>query len=183
MNIRRLRLRFRNKDNRMGEDEMIAKINGLLRKWFQLQAENEPVVTLLIEGQKFKEVSSLKKKEDKFLPEIIALLKQCREAQVAINLHLDNLRDRYYRDSIRVWDYDEFTSFIRHFGLPDLVLFEYDVDTAGEGYECAKFLIIDCLEKNVPLPPFKVYGISPGTGRDVASLLTAFQKRTQSKSF
>lgn len=162
----------------MTKTEIFRKINDLLRAWFELQSENEPLITSLVKWQKFEEASALRKKEDKPVSEITTLLKQCRESQIAINLHLDSLRDRYYRDSIRVWDYEEFTSFIRHFDLPDLVLFEYDVDEERDSYECAKFLIIDCLEKGVQLPSFRVNGISHNGQKDVKSLLTAFQTRS-----
>lgn len=157
--------------------EITDRINGLLRAWFELQSENKLLITSLVTWEKFEEASALRKKEDKLAAEITTLLEQCRESQMAVNLHLDSLRDRYYRDSIRVWDYDEFTSFIRHFHLPDLVLFEYDLDEEQQSYECAKFLINYCLENNLHLPSFKVYGISHNSRKDLRSLLADFQTR------
>jgi hypothetical protein len=132
----------------------------------------------VVQWQKFAEVAASRKKEDKPLLELTTLLKQCKESQIAINLHSDILRDRYYRDSVRVWDYREFTLYIRQFGLPALVLFEYYVDEKQESYECAKFLIIDCLEKGVQLRSFRMNGISHNRQKDVKPLLTAFQTRS-----
>jgi hypothetical protein len=129
--------------------------------------------------QGFEKIAAFRKEEKRLIDGLALYIERYRKSGMAINLHLDGLRDRYYRDSIRVRNYNEFTLFVRHFGLPDFVLFEYDVDKEDAGYECAKFLIIDCLEKNVPLPLFKVYGISSNNQKDVELLLGTFQKRTR----
>lgn len=68
---------------------------------------------------------------------------------MTVNLHLDGLRDRCYRGSVRVRNCNEFTLYMQRFGLPDSVLPEYDMNVAEAAYKCAGFLIIDYLGKKL----------------------------------
>lgn len=164
----------------MTGEESISRINSLLRDLLELKVKAPLLRSQYIKEQKFGEAAALKDKGKEIISEIISEIKKCRKDQVPVSLHLDGLKSQYYRNTIRVRNEDEFVFFIREFGLPDFVLLEYDMDVAEAAYDCAKFLIIDCLEKRVSLPPFKVHGIALSNQKDAETLLTTFQKMTNS---
>ena len=94
----------------------------------------------------------------------------------------------YIKDPIYTQDgwkvaknYDEFVSIVTEFGLPDYVSFDHDLAdihyqhkegeeidyskyTEKTGYECAKWLVDYCMDKNLPFPNYRVHSMN-GVGR------------------
>lgn len=78
-----------------------------------------------------------------------------------------------------VWvkDDTEFKNWILENGLPDAICFDHDLGNGiPTGYECAKWLVDYCLDKNC-LPPLWACQSANPVGRDnINSLLTSFIK-------
>lgn len=161
-------------------EESISEINRLLRDLLEIKAKAPLLLREYIKAQKFGEAADLKDKEKRINWDIIVSIRKCRKKEIPVMLHFDRLKGQNYRNTIRVRSANEFAFFIQQFGLPDIVLLEYDIEASKAAYDCAKFLIIDCLEKRTQLPTFKVHGIAPTSQKDVETLLTTFQQMAKS---
>lgn len=162
--------------------ESTSQTNRLFRELLELEANAPLLLSQYIKAQKFGEAADLKDKERRIRREIMVSIRKCRTEQIPVILHLDGLKSQYYSKTIKARREDEFIFFIQEFGLPDVVMLEYDIEMTKTAYDCAKYLIIDCLEKRTPLPPFKVHGISLSSQKDVETLLTTFQTMTKSNT-
>ncbi|AZB32132.1 cyclic-phosphate processing receiver domain-containing protein [Chryseobacterium balustinum] len=92
-----------------------------------------------------------------------------------VNLYLDDVR-ACPKNFLLVTSYDEFVNFIRHRGFPNFISFDHDLGLGKTGYDCAKFLVEYCLEKQLDLPCFFVHSQNPVGKLNIESLLKNFQK-------
>lgn len=81
--------------------------------------------------------------------------------------------------------YHEFVSWIEENGLPDMICFDHDLSdihisksTYKEktGYDCAKWLVEYCMEKNLPIPKFNIQSANPTGKMNIHSFLKNYQK-------
>ena len=90
-------------------------------------------------------------------------------------LYLDDLRPTPFGFE-RVYDYEGFTEFISRNGLPDFISFDHDLGWEKTGYDCAKWLVEFCLDKNLILPEFQVHSQNPVGKENIEALLNNFKK-------
>lgn len=98
-----------------------------------------------------------------------------------------------------VWvkSYDEFVKFITENGLPDGICFDHDLGKATEkellakgvskqearkrkgeeknGYDCAKWLVDYCLDRDLDIPPFGLQTSNPVGRESISSLLSNYR--------
>ena len=102
---------------------------------------------------------------------------------------------------IIVRNYDEFTTFIKNNGLPELISFDHDladshytpkeywtdydkskewqdahVHTEKTGYECAKWLVEYCMDRNLKLPTYICHSMNPVGKDNILGILKNFEK-------
>lgn len=70
------------------------------------------------------------------------------------------------------WDlavnFDDFKSYIREYGVPELISFDHDLGPGKTGYDCAKWLV----DQHLAINEFEVHSMNP-VGRDnIINLLT-----------
>ena len=120
---------------------------------------------------------------------------------IKILLWLDDYRNPYKLDSdwVRafspiginckvVWvkSYKQFTNWIINNKIPDAICFDHDLGDACKneytGYDCAKWLIEYCQNKNLPLPLWNCQSANP-IGRDnINGILNNYKKFYESTS-
>ena len=72
----------------------------------------------------------------------------------------------------------EFENYIKENGLPDLISFDNDLGIGnGEGYECAKWLIEYCMDKDKELPGWHVHSANPVAKENIEKLFDNFKNR------
>lgn len=96
----------------------------------------------------------------------------------------------YQKEWTIVRNYEEFVQMIEKQGLPELISFDhdladvhYDPDARREtfeykektGYECAKWLIEYCTNKNLVLPEFLIHSQNPIGAENIKLLLLNFK--------
>lgn len=92
-----------------------------------------------------------------------------------------------YGDGEVIWvkKYHEFVDWIEENGLPDMICFDHDLSdihinksTYKEktGYDCAKWLVEYCMDKNLPTPKFNIQSANPTGKMNIQSLLKNYQK-------
>lgn len=81
-------------------------------------------------------------------------------------------------DIIWVGNFDEFTYWINLNGLPDLICFDHDLGCdIPTGYDCARWLVDYCLDRNQSLCDFISQSDNPPGRENILKLLTNFIKR------
>ena len=99
-------------------------------------------------------------------------------------------------------NYDQFTEMITRLGIPNMISFDHDLadehyqevlwslnsknlnngvfryDKMKEktGYECAKFLVNYCLERNLDLPEYYIHTMNPIGAENIKSLFESYAK-------
>lgn len=91
-------------------------------------------------------------------------------------LYLDDLRP-IPNNFIGVRDYDGFVKFITEQSLPNFISFDHDLGEGKTGYDCAKFLVEFCLDKNLKLPKFFVHSQNPVGKENIEKLLENFLEK------
>ena len=118
-------------------------------------------------------------------------------------LWLDDVRDPFQNDWLNfspigknvgvVWvtTYQEFIYWIMHYGLPDAICFDHDLQAFKSsypemvediecnektGYDCAKWLVEYCINNNKPLPEYAIQSANPVGRENINSLLMNFNK-------
>lgn len=101
-----------------------------------------------------------------------------------------------------VRNYNEFVKIIAKRGLPKFISFDHDLDdthyqeyhrTGGEyfdyskvkeltGYDCAKWLVNYCNERNLPLPEFAVHTMNGPGKKNIESYLNSYTKAFEGSS-
>ena len=118
------------------------------------------------------------------------------------NLFLDDVRipthvhwaevpkDQHY--SV-VRNFNEFVDIISLRGLPKFVCYDHDLSTEHyqdigkacmnynnykerTGYDCAKWLVAYCLEKNIKHPPYVVHSLNPIGKKNIESYIESYNK-------
>lgn len=126
----------------------------------------------------FEQVVALKYMEDDIIEKISASLTELHNQNKEIKLFIDDERTAPL-DTILIRDYDAFIYFIQNFGLPDFISFDHDLGKEKSSYDCAKFLVIYCLENDKPLPKYKVHSQQSNSKEHIGRLLSNFEKRGQ----
>jgi hypothetical protein len=118
-------------------------------------------------------------------------------------LFLDDLRypidayhytkqDIFLRDDWEIArNYHQFVSSIIEEGLPEFISFDHDLADEDylesdsheipekTGYECAKWLIDYCMDRNAELPKFFSHSMNPVGKENIESLLNNYKKLTR----
>ena len=92
---------------------------------------------------------------------------------------LDDLRDPKtygYTEALWIKSYKAFTKTILSIGLPELISFDNDLGEEKEGYDCAKWLVEYCMDRNLPLPKWQVHSANPVARNNINSLLNNYKK-------
>ncbi|REC48524.1 cyclic-phosphate processing receiver domain-containing protein [Chryseobacterium pennipullorum] len=86
-----------------------------------------------------------------------------------------------------VQNYDQFVSWIRKKGLPEMISFDHDLADEHDpkadtqewvektGYECAKWLVAYCLDQHMDIPEFYCHSMNPVGKKNITSLLNNFK--------
>lgn len=120
------------------------------------------------------------------------------------NLYLDDIRMPYesgnymypvelrsmYRleEWVIVRSYTKFTRYIKRHGMPNKVSFDHDLhdshyegvfDIKAEktGYDCAKWLVEYCIEKELPLPEYYSHSMNPIGKENILNYLKNYESR------
>lgn len=72
--------------------------------------------------------------------------------------------------------YEEFVECIEMMGLPDAISFNHDLGGEKTGYDCAKWLVDYCTEKDLPLPRCYVHSDNPVGADNIKSHINNFIK-------
>jgi len=100
-----------------------------------------------------------------------------------ILLWLDDMRNPHINSEGKVpqgykivWakNYYEFVSWMQNNPPPDLISFDHDLGQGETGYDCAKWLVEQCLDNNIPSPRFFVHSANPVGSENIMGLLTNF---------
>lgn len=99
-----------------------------------------------------------------------------------------------------VRDYDDFVSHIKKYGMPELISFDHDLadshidyffNNGGSenppdpmkanfkektGYDCAKWLIELCMDKDVDFPEYLVHSMNPVGAENIKGLIESYKK-------
>jgi len=106
------------------------------------------------------------------------------------NLFLDDLRiptdvtwvnipvDQHY--SV-VRNHKEFVDLITLRGVPKFVCYDHDLSDCDNikemtGYDCAKWLVAYCVEKNIKHPPYVVHSMNPIGKSNIESYINSYNK-------
>lgn len=103
-----------------------------------------------------------------------------------------------YYEITWVKNYDDFVKYIKFNGMPDVICFDHDLgeDVARErvssgmskrqarikkretisGYECAKWLVDLCIDKDIDLPMWRIQSANPVGAKNINSLLVNYAK-------
>lgn len=75
-------------------------------------------------------------------------------------------------------DYRDFTNYIKHYGIPDVISFDNDLgEGEREGIECAHWLVNEVLDGNLAWNPkfqFTVHSKNPVAAERISGLLEPF---------
>jgi|GEM_PF-1743797 len=152
----------------------IERLNDALEELFKLaELKRQKAKECL-----FEEVKMFRDREMKLLRKITLQLEALRQSDIKIKLFLDNKLLRR-RDFLRIKNYHQFVYFIKYLGLPDFISFDQNLEEAFSGYDCAKWLVIHCLEQNLILPGYVVHNQYPIGKGNIECLLFNFEKRTK----
>ena len=103
---------------------------------------------------------------------------------------LDDIRNPFQTDWIQryapsftneeiIWlkDYNQFISYIKLNGLPDMICFDHDLGEGKSGYDAAKFVVDYCLDNEVELPKYNIQSSNPVGKENINGLFISFLKR------
>lgn len=107
-------------------------------------------------------------------------------------LWLDDIRDPFENNGewlifspleqpyevIWIKSYVDFVDYINNNGLPDGICFDHDLGDENEktGYDCAKYLVDYCLDKNLVLPLYNIQSANPVGKDNINGLLINYNK-------
>jgi|SRR5579862_615659 len=110
------------------------------------------------------------------------------------NLFLDDVRNaNAFLNDIRTWEtarsYKQFVKVIQERGMPQFISFDHDLDfytadfSSKTGYDCAKWLIEECMRTSQPLPEFQVHSMNPVGKLNIQSVLNSYKKIEKSVDY
>lgn len=80
----------------------------------------------------------------------------------------------------KVWriikSYAEFDKYLKKFGIPQFISFDFNLDSDKTGHDCAKLLVQYCLENNIDALPDYLYHGTLESGRVIESYLMCWGK-------
>lgn len=77
---------------------------------------------------------------------------------------------------IIVRSYNEFVKCILTYGHPEFVSFDHDLGPGKDGYDCAKWLAMRCVDKSIHLPGYYIHSQNPVGANAINFYLAATQK-------
>lgn len=81
-----------------------------------------------------------------------------------------------------VKNYQDFCKFLDANGIPDRICFDHDLGEEKSGYDCAKYLVSYCQEKNCDIPEYSIQS-SNVVGKDnIRSLLENWHRVYKNKA-
>ena len=88
---------------------------------------------------------------------------------MSYNLFLDDEIDSYKVTWVRLpyveWEivrnFNNFIKVISVFGLQDFVSFDHDLGLEKTGYDCVKWLVDYCIERNIRFPKYEIHSKNP----------------------
>lgn len=83
----------------------------------------------------------------------------------------------YPYDIVWVKSYKEFTAWINENGLPNAICFDHDLGLYESGYDCAKWLVEYCLDRNLKIPTYNIQSANPVGKSNINGILQSFIKR------
>lgn len=92
-----------------------------------------------------------------------------------MTLWLDDLRPAP-ENFIHVHNHKEFVEWINENGLPDTIYFDHDLGEKLTGYDCAKWLINYCLEKNINIPSYHIQSMNPVGKNNIIGVLESYRR-------
>lgn len=75
-----------------------------------------------------------------------------------------------------VKNYTAFVEYIETKGLPDLVCFDNDLAEKMEGYDCAKYLVNYCVEREIHTPMFICQSSNQPAVENITALINNYNK-------
>ena len=90
-------------------------------------------------------------------------------------LWLDDLRPAP-EHFIHVHNYKEFVEWINKNGLPDTIYFDHDLGEELTGYDCAKWVVNYCLDKNINIPKYYIQSMNPVGKENIIGVLENYRK-------
>jgi hypothetical protein len=75
-----------------------------------------------------------------------------------------------------VKNYAAFVEYIETKGLPDLVCFDNDLAEEMEGYDCAKYLVNYCVEREIHTPRFICQSSNQPAVENITALINNYNK-------
>ena len=129
--------------------------------------------------QNFEEATMIRETEKRLAEEIAQKIVQHKTTGKCLNLYLDKGLSR--KDGITIRSYSNFIFFLKNFELPDSISFndelrEEEQEGDNSTYDCARFLVLHCIENRLPLPRFQVNILPP---HKINLLLNNFLNRNQ----
>jgi hypothetical protein len=68
-------------------------------------------------------------------------------------------------------NYTEFTLYLEEFGIPDAICFDHDLGICESGYDCAKYLVNYCMERDIDIPKFSIHSMNPVGAHNIEAIL------------
>ena len=73
-------------------------------------------------------------------------------------------------------NYDEFVECLQMYGHPEFISFDHDLGPGNDGYDCAKWLALRCIDASIDLPEYYVHSQNPVGANNINFYLAATQK-------
>ena len=81
-----------------------------------------------------------------------------------------------YRLWVIVRNYNEFVECLQMYGMPEFISFDHDLGDSLDGYECAKWLGMRCVDSGTNIPEFYVHSQNPVGANNINFYLASAQK-------
>ena len=114
-----------------------------------------------------------------------------KEMKQKIKLYLDDVRNPKSEGWTVVRNHDDFVNHITEHGLPEEISFDHDLAEVHydpitwkqgftyhekTGYDCAKWLVNECMIKGVKHPPYIVHSMNPVGKQNIISYVESYNK-------
>lgn len=114
--------------------------------------------------QKFEEGAALRDTETPIIEGITLKIAELKTKGKGFKLYLDKGLSR--QDGLTIRSFERFVYFLENFELPDSIFFNDELgdkksESDNSTYDCARFLVLHCIENKLPLPNFNVNILPP----------------------
>lgn len=72
--------------------------------------------------------------------------------------------------------FTEFMLYINEFGIPDAICFDHDLGLDESGYDCAKYLVNLCMERDIDIPAFAIHSMNPVGKNNIEAILLNYHE-------